>query len=485
MISVRLCNPVDTGTTPWGVLVLPVVSTPEGASVSPPHECADEVAAFLADEARAGEAGRVASFSRPLRDPSKILMLGAGAGDAKGWRKAGGSLARAARATEVTVLGVPPEAVVAFAEGLWLGEYTFRLGEPRPADEIRLQRVTVVAEAIDDLQAGLDATRVIARQVNFARDLTNMPSLTKTPAWFVDQVLDQGVPDIAVTVREPDRLIEEGFGGIMAVGGGSVHGPRLLELTWSPPGATKHVVLVGKGVTYDTGGIDIKPLEHMQLMRKDMGGAATVVAATLAAAQLGIQVKLTALAPLAENMLSGSAWRPGDVVRHYGGLTSEVHSTDAEGRVILADAMAYAVAELAPDVLLDFATLTGASRVALGKTTAAILTDNDILAKSMERAAALAGENVWRLPLADDYLKETVADIADLNNAAGSPGAITAALYLREFAGSMRNRWVHVDMSGPSWSGENDGELRKGATGWGVRTIVNWLSDGVEALGDS
>ncbi|HZM82082.1 MAG TPA: leucyl aminopeptidase family protein [Candidatus Limnocylindrales bacterium] len=486
MISVRLGNPTDAGTKPWGALVLPVVSTPQVTSVSPPPECADEVFAFLADDERAGEAGRVSSFSRPLHDPSKILLVGAGSGDSKGWRKAGGALARAARDAEVTVLGLPREAVVTFAEGLWLGEYTFRLGEPRAIDEIRLERVMVLAgepSDLNELEAGLDATRVITRQVNFARDLTNMPSLTKTPAWFVDQVLSQGVPDIGATVREPERLIEEGFGGIMAVGGGSAHGPRLLELTWSPPGATKHVVLVGKGITYDTGGIDIKPLEHMQLMRKDMGGAATVVGATLAAAQLGIQVKVTALAPLAENMLSGSAWRPGDVVRHYGGLTSEVHSTDAEGRVVLADAMAYAVAELAPDVILDFATLTGAARIALGKTTAAIFTDNELLAKSMEQAAALAGENVWRMPLADDYLKETIAEIADLNNAAGNPGAITAALYLREFAGTLRDRWLHVDMSAPSWSAENDGELRKGATGWGVRTIVNWLSEGVQALG--
>lgn len=487
MISVRLGNPTDAGTKPWGVLVLPVVSTPQGASVSPPQDCADEVSAFLADDARASDAGRVSSFSRPLRDPSKILLVGAGSADPRGWRKAGGALARAARDADVTVLGLPPEAVHAFAEGLWLGEYGFRLGQPRAADAIKLERVTVLAdgspEIEPELEAGLDATRIIVRQVNFARDLTNTPSLTKTPAWFVDQVLSQGVPEIGVTVREPERLIAEGFGGIMAVGGGSANGPRLLELTWSPPGATKHVVLVGKGITFDTGGIDIKPLEPMQLMRKDMGGAATVVAATLAAAQLGIQVKLTALAPLAENMLSGAAWRPGDVVRHYGGLTSEVHSTDAEGRVVLADAMAYAVAELAPDVLLDFATLTGAARVALGKTTAAIFTDNDLLAKSVEHAAALAGENVWRMPLADDYLKETIAEIADLNNAAGNPGAITAALYLREFAGALRDRWLHVDMSAPSWSAENDGELRKGATGWGVRTIVNWLSEGVQTLG--
>ncbi|HEX6683230.1 MAG TPA: leucyl aminopeptidase family protein [Candidatus Limnocylindrales bacterium] len=489
MISVRFGSPTDAGTTPWGTLVLPVVPGAGGkpvvaelANLAGSADFADEVAAFLADDERAGDAGRVGSFSRPLRDPSRITLVGTGSGDARSWRKAGGALARTARDADVTVAGLPAEAVASFAEGLWLGEYRFRLGEPRPSDEVKLQRVTLMIQETSELEAALDATRIIVRQVSFARDLTNTPSLTKTPAWFVDQVLHQGVPEVAATVREPDRLIEEGFGGIMAVGGGSAHGPRLLELTWSPPGATKHVVLVGKGITYDTGGIDIKPVEAMQLMRKDMGGAATVVAATLAAAQLGIRVKVTALAPLAENMLSGSAWRPSDVVRHYGGMTSEVHSTDAEGRVVLADAMAYAVAELEPDLLLDFATLTGASRIALGKTTAAIFTDNEALAKSVESAAALAGESVWRLPLPDDYLKETVAEIADLNNAAGNPGAITAALYLREFAGSLRDRWMHVDMSSPAWTAENDGELRKGATGWGVRTIVNWLSDEAQSL---
>jgi leucyl aminopeptidase len=211
-------------------------------------------------------------------------------------------------------------------------------------------------------------------------------------------------------------------------------------------------------------------------MRKDMGGAATAIAATLAAAELNLKVRITTLAPLAENMLSGGAWRSGDVVRHYGGLTSEVHSTDAEGRVVLADAMAYAVAHLEPDLLIDLATLTGASRVALGKKTAALFTDSPELLKSLTAAASEAGERVWQLPLADDYVKDVAAEIADLNNAAGNPGAITAALYLREFAGPLRDRWAHIDMSAPSWSGDVDGELAKGATGWGVRTLVRWLA---------
>ncbi|HCU50662.1 MAG TPA: peptidase M17, partial [Micromonosporaceae bacterium] len=278
-----------------------------------------------------------------------------------------------------------------------------------------------------------------------------------------------------VSDGEPLFRSEEGFGGILAVGGGSAKGPRLLEVSWQPEGAGEHIVMVGKGITYDTGGIDIKPVEFMQLMRKDMGGAATVLGATLAAAELGLRVRITALLPLAENMISGSAWRSGDVVRHYGGLTSEVHSTDAEGRVVLADAMAYAVAHLEPDVLLDLATLTGASRVALGMKTAALFSENAELVDSLTAAATAAGEKVWRLPLADEYAKDVAAEIADLNNAAGNPGAITAALYLREFAGLLRDRWAHIDMSAPSWSSSVDGELPKGATGWGVRTLVRWL----------
>jgi leucyl aminopeptidase len=236
------------------------------------------------------------------------------------------------------------------------------------------------------------------------------------------------------------------------------------------------VVLVGKGITYDTGGIDIKPTEAMQLMRKDMGGAAAVVGALLSVAELGVPVKVTALAPLAENMVSGSSWRQGDVVTHYGGLTSEVRSTDAEGRVVLGDAMAYAVKNLDPDLLVDLATLTGASRIALGKKTAALFSGNDELIDGFTAAAAETGEQVWRLPLAEDYVADVASDLADLDNAAGNPGTITAALYLREFAGSLRDRWVHLDMSSPAWSASPDAELTKGATGWGVRLLTRWLT---------
>jgi leucyl aminopeptidase len=236
------------------------------------------------------------------------------------------------------------------------------------------------------------------------------------------------------------------------------------------------VVLVGKGITFDTGGICIKPRQGMKLMRKDMGGAAAVAAATIAAAALRLPVRVTALTPLAENMVSGTAYRPGDVVRHYGGMTTEVLNTDAEGRLVLADAMAYAVRRLDPDLLVDLATLTGAQGVALGKRTAALYSDSDALAGALAEAASAAGERVWRMPMPDDYREALDSEVADLvNSTQVGAGSVLAAMYLREFAGEFRDRWAHLDMSSPAWADSPDAELTKGATGWGVRTLVRWL----------
>ncbi len=215
----------------------------------------------------------------------------------------------------------------------------------------------------------------------------------------------------------------------------------------------------------------------MTLMRKDMGGAAAVVAATLGAARLGLPVRVTALAPLAENMVSGTAMRPGDVVRHWGGRTSEIRNTDAEGRLVLADALAYAADRLRPDVLVDLATLTGANAVALGRRTGALYSDDGGLADQLAGAAAEAGEQVWRMPLPEDYVDSVRSELADVTNAPdGSAGSVLAALYLREFVGDARDRWAHIDMSAPSWIDRDDGELSRGATGWGVRTLLRWLS---------
>ncbi len=335
---------------------------------------------------------------------------------------------------------------------------------------------------VDDPEAlagTLDAARTTAEMTRLARDLTNTPSSTKNPEWFAAQVAGaaSGRTGLHLRVRGPQELAAEGFGGILAVGGGSASGPRLVELDWRPDGARTHVVLVGKGITFDTGGISIKPVPAMKLMRKDMAGAAAVIAATLGAAELGLPVRVTTLAPLAENMVSGSAFRPGDVIRHYGGLTSESTNSDAEGRLVLADAMAYAVRELKPDLLIDLATLTGANAVALGKRHAALYSENDALAGDLLDAITAAGERAWRMPLADDYVEHLASDVADLHSSpAQGAGSVVAALYLREFTGDLRDRWAHLDMSAPSWSDDTHGELVKGATGWGVRGLLRWLA---------
>ncbi|MEO3742651.1 leucyl aminopeptidase family protein [Plantactinospora sp. B5E13] len=462
-----------------------------------PAELAAEATALLPYLDQPGRAGSVHRSIRPSRTPTRLFLVGVGDGDEAGWRAAGAGLARAAtRESSITLVipvDVDPGAVRGLAEGLWLASYRFRL----PADEngtadaeagrtgagtdgAELAEVLLAVTDPQRYQAALERARVVAETTRFARDLTNTPSSVKSPAWFAEQVASAaaGRPGLTVEVREPDRLAAEGFGGLLAVGGGSPRGPRLVELSWRPANPTRHVVLVGKGITFDTGGIVIKPRDGMKLMRKDMGGAAAVVAATLGAAALDLPIRVTALAPLAENMVSGSAYRPGDVIRHYGGVTSESTNTDAEGRLVLADAMTYAVARLAPDLLVDLATLTGANAVALGKRTAALYSENTELAEAVLAAAEAAGERAWRMPLVADYTDHLSSELADLHSSPNQgAGSVLAALYLREFTGDLRDRWVHVDMSAPSWADGHDAELVKGATGWGVRTLLRWLAD--------
>jgi leucyl aminopeptidase len=442
-------------------------------------ELSAELTAFLTDSEHSGAAGVVRSLPRPLGTPRRVLLVGVGEGDEAGWRSAGAALVRAAGSEPEATLVVPADLTAEQARGLvegaLLADYRYRLGEPKP-DAPKLATLVLAGGPDGGLDGAVRRAQLVAEATRLARDLTNTPSERKHPGWFADQLTEAVAgTGIEVTVWTPEQLAADGFGGILAVGGGSARGPRLVRLDWHPADAQQHVVLVGKGITFDTGGISIKPVDGMKLMRKDMGGAAAVTAATLAAARLGLPVRITALAPLAENAVSGSAWRPGDVVRHYGGQTSEILNTDAEGRVVLADALAYGAA-LDPDHLVDLATLTGANAVALGKRTAALYSDSDALADALAGAAKAAGEQVWRLPLVDEYLDTLRSDVADIANAGDrGAGSITAALFLREFTGAARDRWAHFDMSAPSWVDGNDGELSRGATGWGVRTLVRWL----------
>jgi leucyl aminopeptidase len=441
-----------------------------------------ECAALLEQSPHSGRAGLVRALPRPLGRPRRVLLAGIGDGDEAGWRAAGAGIARAAvREASVTV-GLPatvdPAAVRGLVEGLRLAGYRYRLGSDPPDQAPRLRRVTVLVDQPERYQHLLATVDAVVSATCLARDLTNTPSLEKSPAWFARAVTKAAAPLAGVRVRVWDEaeLRSGGFGGIVAVGAGSARPPRLVELAWRPPRPARHVVLVGKGITFDTGGISIKSAENLKLMRKDMGGAAAVVATALGAAQLRLPVRVTALAPLAENAVSGSAQRPGDVVRHWGGRTSEIRNTDAEGRLVLADVLAYAAARLRPDLLLDLATLTGANAVALGRRTAALYSPDPELAGALAEAAAAAGERVWRMPLAEDYVEALGSEVADLSNSPEGPGSVVAALYLREFAGGARDRWAHLDMSAPAWAEKDDGELSRGATGWGVRTLLRFLA---------
>ncbi|MFJ6199727.1 leucyl aminopeptidase family protein [Micromonospora sp. NPDC092111] len=486
MLAISLAATVDRP----DVLVLPVraATEPVGAApmlvtTAPPliDEVRTEAAALLPAGRLTGRAGEALAQLRPGRTPGRLLLLGVGDGGDRAWRTAGAALARAAADETHVTLALPADAtagpVRALVEGLLLASYRFRATDAGEAPA--LTGVTLLAADPDAHRDAVEVARTTARMTRLARDLTNTPSSVKNPQWFAAQVESAaaGQPDLHLRVRGPEELAAEGFGGILAVGGGSASAPRLVELDWRPADARAHVVLVGKGITFDTGGISIKPVPAMKLMRKDMAGAAAVVAATLGAAALRLPVRVTTLAPLAENMVSGSAFRPGDVIRHYDGTTSESTNSDAEGRLVLADALAYAARELRPDLLVDLATLTGANAVALGKRTGALYSDNDQLAADLLAAVDAAGEAAWRMPLPADYLEHLGSDLADRHSSPDrGAGSVMAALYLREFTGELRDRWLHIDMSAPSWADGDDAELTRGATGWGVRGLLRWLA---------
>jgi leucyl aminopeptidase len=310
-----------------------------------------------------------------------------------------------------------------------------------------------------------------------ARTLALVPANEKNPAWLADRAREiADTAGLSVKVWDEKQLEKEGFGGLTGVGRASAQPPRLIRLDYTPRGAgrkTPHVVLVGKGITFDTGGLSIKPADAMMNMKRDMTGGGVVLAVMGALADLGCPVRVTGLVPAAENAVGGDSLRPGDVIRHYGGRTSEVRNTDAEGRLVLADALAYAVSELEPDVLVDVATLTGAMKIALGQRTGGFFATHDALADLIATAGSAAGEPLWRMPLTEDYEERLESLVADGDNAAGGPGAITAALFLRHFTGGLP--WAHLDIASVGDSPVDAFEWTSGATGFGARALLHWL----------
>ncbi len=437
-----------------------------------------DVTALLEREKAKGEAGELIA----LPTEERVLLLGTGDGGPAALRKAGATIARRAKAQESLAvdlrrLTLTAEGLRALAEGLLLGSYGFTVkpsAEPRP-----LTRITVVVAKPEALTDALTKALTVTRAVASARDLVNQPPADKSPQWLAAQAKSL-LKGLSVTVRDDAQLTADGWGGVLAVGMGSSRPPRVVEACVDNRvgGKGRHVVLVGKGITFDTGGISIKPNDGMLTMKSDMGGAAAVLATLRVVADLKLPLKVTAIACIAENMPSGSAQRPSDVITQYGGTTVEVLNTDAEGRLVLADGIAYADQVLDADVIVDIATLTGAMPVALGRKTAGLFSNDDDLSSQLETAAATSGERVWRMPLTDDYRQALESGTADLRNI-GDPrlklngGSIVAALFLQEFAGG--RPWAHLDIAGPGWSSGDDEELTKGGTGYGVRLLTTWL----------
>jgi leucyl aminopeptidase len=425
-------------------------------------------------------------------------VVGVGDGTPARWCTAGAALTRAvnARIAAATDTGrpaertllvkVPPEAgaaeVAELVRGLRLGGYRFSAATVAPKPRLRTIRLVVTA----DRKAELPALTAVAGRVAalteataLARDLANMPSNIKDPAWLAGMAVKAAsrVAGLRVAVRDERWLAEQGFGGVLAVGSGSTRPPRLVELSWAPRGARTHLVLVGKGITFDTGGISVKHADGMHLMRTDMAGGAAVISALVAIARLGLGVRVTGLAPCAENHMSGSAYRPGDIVRHYGGRTTEVTNTDAEGRMVLADALAYATRRLRPDLMVDVATLTGSMKVSLGLRTGGLFASEDTLAEHLLAAGERAGELWWRMPLPDDVVSlgaelsdAVVSDVADVRQCPPGPGAISAAAFLQEFTAGLP--WAHLDIAGPARSDKAYDDVSPGATGFATRTLV-------------
>lgn len=366
--------------------------------------------------------------------------------------------------------GYTDDRLVALVEGFTLGCYRFtRATAPAPGPT-----VVELCGALDP--AAFDRGRRNAAATIWARELANTRSDRKTPAWLAAQAAQQLRPlGVEVIERDGPWLHEHGFGGVLAVGAGSAAPPRLIEAHWNPraAGTEVRVVLVGKGITFDTGGINRKTGTGMATMYTDMAGGAAVLGAVRAVAAAKLPVHVSALVPAAENSLSGSAYRPGDVIRHVGGRTSEIGNTDAEGRLVLADALAHAVARLRPTALVDIATLTGAMKIALGIRTGGLFATDDTLAVALCEAGAASGEPLWRLPLPDEYRSSLHSPVADATNSPGNPGAITAALFLRAFVGDVP--WAHLDVAGPARTASDDGILSLGATGFGARLLLRWI----------
>ena len=474
-------------------VVVAVAKGPKGLVLAPGAETVDEafdgkLAAVLTTLGVTGAEGEAVKLPAPAGVKS-ALVLAVGLGDApeadgfdaESLRRAAGVAARTLHGSKKAAFALPladAEAVEAVALGALLGAYVFTAcrGEADlAAAKPPLAEVALVGAKRADkaAKAAVERATVLGVEMNRTRDLINLPPNDLFPKSFADLVATAAKEhDLKVEVLDEKALAKGGYGGILGVGVGSARPPRLVRIGYTHPKAKQSLAFVGKGITYDSGGISLKPAGHNETMKCDMSGAAAVFAAVVAASRLGLQANVTGWLALAENMPSGSATRPGDVLRMYGGKTVEVLNTDAEGRLVLADAIVRA-GEEKPDAIIDVATLTGAMVMALGARTFGVMSNQDAFRDKVHAAAAEAGEQSWPMPLPAELRKgmdSPTADIANMGERMG--GGLVAGLFLKEFVAEGID-WAHLDIAGPAFhEGAPYGYIPKGGTGSAVRTLV-------------
>ncbi|HXT50080.1 MAG TPA: leucyl aminopeptidase [Thermoanaerobaculia bacterium] len=482
-----------TSELPRGGLLLVGVCEGEAPDITALPEWAAPLVQSLAERPGwKGREGQWAEADSGREDVAHVALRGLGKRDALHVRKLAkwlsetasvaslhgvGTLALALPAHELTT----GESGAAYAaRNLALSRYRYDEYQARPEEPDSLVSVHLLLAGAGEAEARAVADAMeVARGAMTTRDLANAPPNVATPEWMAEHASRMAEElGLEVEVLVTEDLERLGMGGILAVGGGSKNPPRLVRLGWrggagsSEPTPMPRVALVGKGVTFDTGGISIKPAKDMDEMKWDKSGACTVLGLMQAIARLKLPLHVDAYLPLAENMPGGGSYRPGDIVRAHNGKTIEVLNTDAEGRIILADALSWA-AESKPDYIVEYSTLTGACVVALGSTGAGLYTPSDELATGLLRAADEAGERLWRMPLWPEFKEALKGSHADLRNVAGRwGGANTAAAFLSHFVGDVQ-RWAHLDIAGPAYIGGEEGD--RGATGFGVALTIQWL----------
>lgn len=473
-----------------------VVSLMEGGSLSGATAAVDQaldgaISQLMAEGEIRGKEGELTLVHTLGRIPApRVLVLGLGKAesfDLTTLRNGVAAAVRHLRKTNATTIATVPlgaggleqsavSSAQAIAEGALLGLYTFERHKKREEDEREIEELTIVesdAAKLEALWDGVETGRILAEATNWARDLANEPANYLTPTEMAERAqslaLESGLECRVLERRDMEEL---GMNALLGVARGSHEPPKLIVLQYRGAGAEAPVLgLVGKGITFDTGGISIKPAQGMQDMKSDMAGAAAVIAAMGAIARLRPKINVTALAPATENMPGGGAQRPGDVVRAMNGKTIEVINTDAEGRLILADALAYA-RQLNLSPVVDVATLTGAIIIALGRATMGAMTNNEAFLERVRAAATSAGEKLWELPLLDEYKEHIKSDVADIKNVGNrEAGSITGGLFLQEFIDD--TPWVHLDIAGVDLVEKEKGILVKGSSGIPVRTLVN------------